>query len=242
VPVISLQNVSVSFGDVSALQDISFRVEKGDYIGLIGPNGAGKSTLLKVMLGIIPPTKGKVIIPETVTFGYVPQNYLPENFFSLSVQEILEMGLMRMSFFRKKSERKIFTEKLSVVGLDESFLKKSFHSLSGGQKQRVIIARSLLQDPNILLFDEPLSGVDYTTKLQIYELLSSINQKYAVTIIFVSHEIESIIQKCKRILCLNKKLHEGCHPIDFMQGKLESCPVLESINAIRPIHHHHQKP
>ena len=169
----------------------------------------------------------------------MPQNYLPDNFFSLSVREILEMGLLRRSFFRRKTEEKIFTEKLNVVGLDESFLQKSFHILSGGQKQRVIIARSLLQNPNVLLFDEPLSGVDYTTKLQIYELLAKINQEHKTTIIFVSHEIESIIQKCKRILCLNKGLHEGCHPIDFMQGKLDKCTVLETTHSIRPIHHHH---
>lgn len=240
MPIIKLQNISVFFGENTALDNVSLEIEKGDYIGLIGPNGAGKSTLLKTLLGIIAPQKGKIIVEKNVSFGYVPQNYIPESFFSISVQEVLEMGMMRMSFFRKKSEIKIFSDKLTVVGLDSSFLKKSFHSLSGGQKQRVIIARSLLTNPNVLLFDEPLSGVDYTTKIQIYELLAHINKKYKTTIIFVSHEIESVIEKCQRILCLNKKIHEGCHPVDFMNGKLGACSVLTLKPSIKPIHHHHK--
>jgi zinc transport system ATP-binding protein len=239
MPIITVKNVSVSFGDVLALEDISFSVEKGDYIGLIGPNGAGKSTLLKTLLGILAPKNGKIFLEKNLSFGYVPQNYFSEHFFSLSVREILEMGLDRISFFRKKSEQHIFEKQLSLVGLNMSFLEKSFHVLSGGQKQRVIIARSLLKNPDVLFFDEPLSGVDYNTKIQIYELLAKINQMYQTTILFVSHEIESIIQKCHRILCLNKKLHEGCHPIDFMQGKLKTCPVLESAPSVRPVHHHH---
>lgn len=241
MPIITFHNVSVRFGGAFALEDISFEIQKGDYVGLIGPNGAGKSTLLKTILGIIHPQKGKITLHDSVSFGYVPQNYLPANFFSISVREILEMGLPRTSFFRKKTEEKLFLEKLSMVGLQESFLEKSFHTLSGGQKQRVIIARSLLQNPNVLLFDEPLSGVDYTTKLQIYELLANINQHYQTTIIFVSHEIESVIQKCQRILCLNKKLHEGCHPVDFMQGRLDTCQIPAN-HPLHPIHHHHNNP
>lgn len=239
MPIITLSNVSVSYGDIFALEDVSFELEKWDYIGLIGPNGAGKSTLLKILLGSISPNKWDVTINSDVRFGYVSQNYLLDNFFSISVKEILEMWLNRMSCFRKKWEEKVFIEKLSIVGLDKSFLKKSFHDLSGWQKQRVIIARSLLQSPNVLLFDEPLSWVDYTAKVQIYKLLAQINKKYETAIIFVSHEIESIVTKCKRILCLNKKLHEGCHPIDFMHWKLKSCSVSELHTSIHPIHHHH---
>jgi zinc transport system ATP-binding protein len=126
-----------------------------------------------------------------------------------------------------------------MVGLETSFLKKNFQDLSGGQKQRVIIARALLQEPDVLLFDEPLSGVDFETKLQMYELLAMLNDKYKTTIIFVSHEIESVIAKCHRVLCLNKKMHKGCHPLEFAQGNLESCPVLKTEKSLHPIHHHH---
>jgi len=238
MPIISLQNIGVQFGDYTALEDISFEINKGEYIGLIGPNGAGKSTLLKVILGAIPPSSGQIVLQKNISFGYVPQNYFLNTSFSISVLEVLEMAFT--SFFgRKTSEKTRIFEVLKMVSLDPSFLKKNFQNLSGGQKQRVIIARSLIQNPDVLLFDEPLSGVDFETKLQIYELLATLNTAYYTTVIFVSHEIESIISKCHRVLCLNKKMHQGCHPLEFSKGNLDHCTVLKTEKAILPIHHHH---
>lgn len=236
---IQLNNISVQFGENIALENISFSVERGEYIGLIGPNGAGKSTLLKTILGLISPNRGTVTQEENITFGYVPQNYLLKTNFSISVKEVLEIGSPSPFFWRKKRFQKKIEDALEMVGLGKKFLKKNFQNLSGGQKQRVIIARSLLKNPDILFFDEPLSGVDFETKLQVYELLESLNKKYNTTIIFVSHEIESIISKCHRVLCLNKKMHEGCHPAEFAKGNLDSCTVLKTEKIIRPIHHHH---
>lgn len=238
MPIILLENISVSFGDIFALENISLSIKKGDYIGLLGPNGAGKSTLLKTILGTVFPSSGKRNVDSGVQFGYVPQNYLPHHFFSLSVKEIMEMGFDRFHFFRQSSEQKKIEEKLSQVGLSTYLLSHSFHSLSGGQKQRVIIARSLLSDPNVLLFDEPLSGVDYATKIQIYELLADLNTLYGITIIFVSHEIESVVQKCKKVLCLNKTLYDGCHPVVFIQGEKEQCCSMSDVHVL-PVYHHH---
>lgn len=159
---ISVNNVGVRFGSIEALQNISFSVEKGEYIGLIGPNGAGKSTLLKVLLGFIPPSTGTVSKQKNISFGYVPQNYLLNTKFCISVQEVLEMAATSSFFWRKKT-----------------------------------------------------------------------------AIIFVSHEIESIVSRCHRVLCLNKKLHEGCHPVEFSKGNRESCSVVKTEKTVRPIHHHH---
>lgn len=239
MPIISLKNIGVQFGENTALENISFSLEKGEYVGLIGPNGAGKSTLLKVILGLQSPTSGEISFGKNITFGYVPQNYFLNTTFSISVKEVLEMGSKSSFLWGGKTIKKRAEEVLEMVGLEKNFLKKNFQTLSGGQKQRVVIARSLLQNPDVLLFDEPLSGVDFETKIQIYELLATLNKKYNATIIFVSHEIENVVSKCHRILCLNKKMHEGCHPIEFMQGKLDSCSVLETHQTIRPIHHHH---
>ncbi len=236
---ISAQNMGVQFEENFVLQNISFEVQKGEYIGIIGPNGAGKSTLLKLILGMVKPTQGSINVAVGARFGYVPQNYLPKNLFSVSVQEILEMGLSRISCWRNTTESRILQEKIEIVGLDASFFKKPFHDLSGGQKQRVIIARALLQDPEILLFDEPLSGVDFATKLQLYDVLAEINTLQKTTILFVSHEVESVVNRCHRILCLNKKLHEGCHPLDFIVGKSSLCPTVPIPEKLHPVHHHH---
>ena len=238
---IEAKNISVQFENKSALEDISFNIEKGEYVGIIGPNGAGKSTLLKVLAGIIP-FKGDLHLAKNVKIGYVPQNYLPQSSFSISVEEVLAMGLQNSFIWNKKQNKKDILEKLSIVGLGEEFLDKSFHVLSGGQKQRVIIARALLQDPSILLFDEPLSSLDATSRINIYKLLAEINKKHGTTILFVSHEVESIVKQCKRIICLNKSIHEGCHPMDFIEGKIDQCSVLESSTTVQPIHHHHKHP
>ncbi|MEI7511526.1 MAG: ABC transporter ATP-binding protein [Candidatus Peregrinibacteria bacterium] len=236
---ISAKNITVAFNGTPVLENISFEIQKGEYVGIIGPNGAGKSTLLKTILGMITPTSGTLAVDEGVRFGFVPQNYLPKISFSISVRETLEMGLKRRSFWRRAGEKEQLEEKLSLVGLDSSFLPKPFHALSGGQKQRVIIARALLQNPEILLFDEPLSGVDFATKIQLYDLLAEINTTQSTTILFVSHEIESVIERCHRVLCLNKRLHEGCHPLDFIQGKTTQCAIPPEKGVICPVHHHH---
>lgn len=239
MPIVSLTNVSVQFGENTVLQDISFSLEKGDYVGLIGPNGAGKSTLLKVILGIVSPTRGTLSTQENIVFGYVPQNYFLNTAFTISVEEVLEMASPSLIFWRKKSFKNTILTALEKVGLTDSVLEKNFQSLSGGQKQRVIIARSLVLNPDVLLFDEPLSGVDFETKIQIYDLLAHLNAVYNTTIVFVSHEIESIISKCDRIICLDKKMHSGCHPMDFARGTLDGCTVLKTEKKIVPIHHHH---
>lgn len=233
------KNISLAFQGNTVLDDVSFAVEKGDYIGLIGPNGAGKTTLLKVLLGIIKPDHGKVITNSSVKIGYVPQNFFSvNNTFPVSVEEVLSMGTNSFGLFVKIKEKNHMKSKLDQVGLDESFLSKNFQSLSGGQKQRVIIARALLENPDILMFDEPVANVDATAKKQIYELFADLNTKYGVSILFVSHEIEHITKACNKVLCLNKHLHPYCHPLDFVDNacKQNAKPTLE---AELPVHHHH---
>ncbi len=219
----------MQFGNTTVLSNISLSVQKGEYIGLIGPNGAGKSTLLQIILGNIPPTTGVVIRKKNISFGYVPQDYFLHTNFSISVEEVIGMASTSLFLWKTKHEKKRCTEVLQMVGLDKEFGKRNFQDLSGGQKQRVIIARSLFNTPDVLLFDEPLSGVDFATKIQIYELLADLNTQYSTTIIFVSHEIESVISKCNKIFCINKTMHNGCHPMEFSQNT----------ESITPIHHHH---
>lgn len=236
--IISVENVTVKFEDNLVLDDISFSIEEGEYVGLIGPNGAGKSTLLKVILGIINPNKGKIIKNKNISFGYVPQNYLLNSYFSISVEEVILMSSYNF-FWNSKNEKKRALEVLEMVELNKNFLKKNFQDLSGGQKQRIIIARSLFCNPKVLFFDEPLSGIDFETKIQIYELLSNLNKNNKTTIVFVSHEIETIISKCHKVLCLNKKLYKGCHPIEFTKGEIKNCKIIKTEKEIIPIHHHH---
>ncbi|MBT5346454.1 ATP-binding cassette domain-containing protein [bacterium] len=234
---IKIENLNLKFGSKTILEDINLEIGVGEYVGLIGPNGAGKSSLLKCILGLMSPSSGKITIHDNMKFSYVPQYFLGETGFSISVLEVISMGLANKSIFNKSQNLNDINSALKKVDLKQSVLKENFLNLSGGQKQRVVIARALVNNPNFLIFDEAFSNVDMTTKTKIYELLARINREDNTTILFVSHEVDTIIQKCKRVICLNKHLHEGCHPIKFMEGKLQK---IDNIPVrINKIHHHH---
>lgn len=217
------------------LYDVSFSIDAGEYVGLIGPNGAGKSSLIKLILGFHKPTSGSLSLESGIKIGYVPQNYNLSTVVPISVREVLVMSGIK--------DLQILEENLEKVGLNSGFLSKNFHQLSGGQQQRVIIARALCSQPDLLVFDEPLNGVDYQTKLSIYDLLLDFNKKKNLTILFVSHEVDHIVGHCDHILCLNRTMHIGCHPLDFAKGVITDCPVLELdiIPQTVPVHHHHEK-
>ena len=224
-------NLTLKIAGNTILDKVSFSINRGDYVGLIGPNGAGKTMLIKVILNFYKPTAGTISISDDVKIGYVPQNYKLSQVVPISVQEVLSMSGM--------NKKNGLLKNLEKVGLAKSFLDKNFHKLSGGQKQRVIIARALCQQPNFLIFDEPFNGLDIGAKNKIYKLLANLNKKHKLTILLVSHEVEQAVAECNYILCLNKTMHSGCHPIDFVQNNHNTCPVSNIKKATVPIHHHH---
>jgi len=230
---IKAQNLGFQRDGNVILDDVSFSIEAGEYVGLIGPNGAGKSSLIKLILGFHKPTSGSLSLESGVKTGYVPQNYNLSPVVPISVREVLVMSGVK--------DLQILEQNLEKVGLNNDSLSKNFHKLSGGQQQRVIIARALCSQPDLLVFDEPLNGVDYQTKLSIYDLLLDLNKKKNLTILFVSHEVDHIVGHCDHVLCLNRTMHTGCHPLDFAKGIVTDCPVLEldTVAQTVPIHHHH---
>lgn len=231
--IITAQNLGFKREGNIILDDVSFSITAGEYIGLIGPNGAGKSSLIKLMLGFHKPTSGSLWIDLGIKIGYVPQNYVLSTVVPISVAEVLMMSGIRHS--------ESMIEQLEKVGLEANFLTKNFHQLSGGQQQRVIIARALCSEPDLLVFDEPLNGVDYETKLSIYDLLFSLNESRKLTILFVSHEVDHIVGQCHHVLCLNRTMHTGCDPMDFAKGIITDCPVLDNVSQTLPVHHHQDK-
>lgn len=233
-----LKNVNFEIQSKNILKDVSFQIKKGEYVGLIGPNGAGKTTLLKIILKIIKPSSGHIVISPSLKIGYVPQKNIQSGSFPISVKEILSTGLNHSSFQISQTQFERISKALHEVGLDESFLVQNFQKLSGGQQQRILLARSLVNDPDLILFDEPFNGVDKPTQTQIYALLKQLNLK-GVTIFFVSHDIDSITENCQRILCLDQSLHQGCHPVltDF-KTKCSSEIFTSTSKEANPIHHH----
>ncbi|MBU4246052.1 MAG: metal ABC transporter ATP-binding protein [Nanoarchaeota archaeon] len=215
--ILQLEKVSFSYGNSDILKDISLSVEKGDFVGLIGPNGSGKTTLLKILLGILTPRKGSVYLFEKDLkrfnnwgkIGYVPQKATNiEKNFPATVYEIVSMGLLSSKklpkIFTKQDDIKI-KNALSVVKM-EKCSQKRITELSGGQQQRVLIAKALVTEPEILILDEPTTGVDQENQKSFYDLLGKLN-KEGMTIILVSHDIGRITRYVTKIASINQTLN-----------------------------------
>jgi zinc transport system ATP-binding protein len=211
--VVELQDIWVSYGDVTVLEAVDLIVQDKDFLGIIGPNGGGKSTLLKVILGLITPDKGivKLLGDNPVKtrkhVGYVPQ-YASFNLnFPISVLEVVLMGRMNtVGPLRRygKKDHDAAQEALKKVKMLE-YKDRQISELSGGQRQRVFIARSLVTDPKLLILDEPATGVDFVMQKEFYELLQELKQHIAI--IMVSHDISAISVYVDKIACLNRNLH-----------------------------------
>jgi len=197
---IQVNNLSVKIEDIDILKNVSFRVKKGEFTGIIGPNGAGKTTLVKALLGFIS-YSGEVTLNGTV--GYVPQLSFFNREFPMSVYDFVRLPVRHDKNWQEKVKNLL--EKVGLKGYGNRLVGK----LSGGEYQRVSLARALISGPNILILDEPESGVDEMGKARFYELINEIRMEKNITILMVSHDIGMIFEKCTSVMCLNKTLH--CH-------------------------------
>jgi len=215
--IIEVENVAFSYSSSDIIKDISFSIETGDFVGLIGPNGSGKTTLLKIILGLLAPRKGSVHLfgqdlrqfKEWGRLGYVPQKATNiEKNFPATVYEVVSMGLLstkKLPKTRAVSDDQKIREALSVVKM-EKFGQTRITELSGGQQQRVLIAKALVTSPEILLLDEPTTGVDLDNQNSFYELLGNLNRE-GITIILVSHDIGRITNYVTKIASINQTLN-----------------------------------
>jgi len=210
---INVRNVSVYYGSIPALKDVNLLVERGDFLGIIGPNGGGKSTLLKVLLGLIKPDSGEVrIFGKTPAkarshVGYVPQHSAYRLDFPINVREVVLMGRLGQHRLLKKYSSKDFEaaeNALRKVKMQD-FADRLISELSGGQRQRVFIARALASEPEVLLLDEPVAGIDTMMQKEFYDVLVELKSK--ITIIMVSHDLTAVSTYVDKIACLNQTLY-----------------------------------
>ncbi len=204
-------DLSFGYDKELILENGSFLIEQGEYIGVFGPNGGGKTSLLKLLAGLLKPVSGKIeILGREPRFskgkiGYLPQNSSFDADFPISVLEIVLMGALLPNIFRSylPSAQEKAREALKKVGL-LSLQSASLATLSGGQRQRVLIARALVSEPSILLLDEPTANTDSVATEEIYAVLR--NLKGSVTIIMVSHDLENMIDNVDRYLYVHKNI------------------------------------
>lgn len=197
-------HLALGYEGKQIINDISFEINKGDYLCIIGENGAGKSTLMKTILGLLAPIKGSIQFDEGLKkeeIGYLPQQTIVQKDFPASVEEIVLSGCqgrMGLRPFYSKEEKKLASENMERMNIGH-LSKKCYRELSGGQQQRVLLARALCATQKLLLLDEPVSGLDPMTMAELYDLIKRLNDE-GITVIMISHDIDAAINYASHIL------------------------------------------
>lgn len=204
--IIDVKNITVHNERTLALADVSFAVEKGEFLTIVGENGAGKSTLVRVILGITAPDAGSVEIAESVRgkIGYLPQQSSAQRDFPASVYEVVLSGCIGQTGklpFYTRAHRARAKGNMEMLGITH-LAKKSYRALSGGQQQRVLLARALCAADEVLLLDEPTAGLDPLVTRELYTTVRHLSVDHGMTVIMVSHDIAAAMQYSDRILHL----------------------------------------
>ncbi len=222
-----IDNINAGYNGNVVLKKVSLEIRENDFIGVIGPNGGGKTTLLKVLLGILKPYSGKIIFPDgKIKIGYLPQSSQIDKSFPITVKELVESGFQsdsRLLFSLKSSQKKMADELLHETGMIQ-YAKKPIAELSGGQLQKLLISRAIINEPELLILDEPSTYVDKNFEGELYDWLKELNKKMAI--IMVTHDVGIIPSLVKSIACVNGNLHY--HPSNKITAdllKVYDCPI-----------------
>ena len=194
--VLKVENLNVELGGERILENLSFEVKEGEVLTILGPNGAGKTVLLKTLLGLLP-YKGKIEWTPGIKIGYVPQRLPFIKDIPMSVWEFFKL---------KEASEKETKEIFNSIGLKEDILEKKIGDLSSGQFQRILIGWALILNPQILLFDEPTTGIDISGQESIYNLLEKLRKEKNLTILLVTHDLSIVYKLATNCLCSNKKM------------------------------------
>lgn len=222
-PILDVQKVSVRYNGRFALEDITFHLHAGERIAVVGPNGAGKSTLFKVVAGVLQPASGVVNVYGSkprghVCIAYIPQRSQVDWTFPVNVADVVMMGrIAQLGFlgWPKKRDWDLVHEMLEIVELD-NLAKRQIGELSGGQQQRMFIARALAQEAELMLMDEPLTGLDSPSQEGILTLLGELKRQN-VTVMVATHDLEQAAEYFDRVMLLNHRLIGFGAPDDVLQ-------------------------
>jgi manganese/iron transport system ATP-binding protein len=205
-------NLTMRYESGAALDNVSFHLHTGERVAVVGPNGAGKSTLFKVIAGVLPPTSGEVKVygygpPGHICIAYVPQRSQVDWNFPVNVADVVMMGRIgRLGFLRWPGRRDWDFVRQCLRDVDlESLAKRQISELSGGQQQRMFIARALAQEAELMLMDEPLTGLDMNSQEAIFTILDELRRR-GVTVLVATHDLDQAAERFDRVMLLNHQL------------------------------------
>lgn len=205
--VLSCTDVTLGYERKPLLEHLNLTVRAGDYLCVVGENGSGKSTLLRGLLGLLQPLAGKIDCPaqREGRLGYLPQQTAVQRDFPATVSEVVLSGFSnrRTRFFYTGAERSAALLNLGKLGVLE-LKDKCYRELSGGQQQRVLLARALCAANDLLILDEPVTGLDPASTQDLYKTLRYLNEREGMAIIMVTHDMENALREAKHILCVGK--------------------------------------
>lgn len=228
---VSVRNLAFHRGGRPILSGVDLDVRKGEIVTIIGPNGAGKSTLVKAVLGIVTADSGTILKQQGLRIGYVPQRFEADRAIPMTVARFMGLG--------GNADAAAIAKALQDAGVAHT-ARQQLTELSGGETQRVLIARALLRAPDLLVLDEPASGVDYAGEAELYDLIGTLRDARALSVLLVSHDLHVVMAKSDRVLCLNG--HVCCSGRPEAVAKNSEYLRLfgpEAARSLAVYHHHH---
>lgn len=241
--IVTIKNLNLRSNSDIILDDVSFEIKKGDFLGIIGPNGAGKTTLFKCMLGLNKGYSGTVkIFNKDIKkdfkkiykkIGYIPQSNNFDQRFPATVKEIIQLGTIG-----RKVDREKIDNLLELTGISE-YLNRRIGDLSGGQQQRVMMAKALIHEPELLILDEPATAIDANILKLFYKLLIKLNKEKNITIIWSSHDLDAVNLLSNKVACIYKKLLFHGRSEEFFSDENNLKKFTESAMHIHIKSHHH---
>jgi zinc transport system ATP-binding protein len=226
---IRLEQVAVTLSGQNILSDIHLTVDPGEIVTLIGPNGAGKTTLVRAVLGLLTPDNGSVWRKPKLRVGYMPQK--------LHVDPTLPLSVLRFLRLVPGVDRPRAMAALAEVGA-EQVIDSPVQSISGGEMQRVLLARALLRQPQLLVLDEPVQGVDVAGQAELYQLITRLRDRHGCGVLMVSHDLHLVMSTTDKVICLNRHVCCSGHP-EQVSGDPAFVELFGSHAPSLAVYHHH---
>ena len=224
-PLVQLSNISLVYDQRAVLKNVDLTIDAKEIVSLIGPNGAGKSSLVKILLGIQKPQQGTIKRKTKLKMGYVPQRFNPSSSLPLRVTDLLET---------KKIKTDLLEQIIVETGIAH-LLQRQIQQLSGGERQRVLLARALLKQPDLLVLDEPMQGLDIQSETELYAYVRTLPARYGCAVLMVSHDLQWVMQGTQRVICLN---HHIC--CSGTPGDIQQHPAYQEIFGTQRVIYQHQ--